>query len=148
MQSWYTQCIDFLRGKYGMELRNIAHSNVSVLSPKQDSVSKANQRQADYVAKVHQRRLIFIGALFAVVILFFGSQILFSQRSYSQINQQVEVNQSKLAKQKSTEKDLKIQLNQLQDTNYLEKYVRDKYMYTKPGEQVYNLPVNDTAVQK
>ncbi|WP_048704114.1 FtsB family cell division protein [Companilactobacillus ginsenosidimutans] len=131
-----------------MELRNIANSNVSVLRPKRDSVSEANEKQSDYAAKVHQRRLIFIGALFAIVILLFGSQIILSQRQYSQTNQEVVVGQKKLDKQKATQKDLKIQLNQLQDTNYLEKYVRDKYMYTKPGEQVYNLPVNDTAVQK
>ncbi len=131
-----------------MELKDITNSNVSVLSPKQDSVSTANKRQSDYVTKVHQRRLIFIGALFAIVILFFGSQIILSQRQYAQTNAQVEQGQTKLQNQKATEKDLKIQLNQLQDTTYLEKYVRDKYMYTKPGEQVYNLPVNDTVVQK
>ena len=131
-----------------MELKDITNSNVSVLSPKQDSVSTANKRQSDYDTKVHQRRLIFIGALFAIVILFFGSQIILSQRQYAQTNAQVEQGQTKLQNQKATEKDLKIQLNQLQDTTYLEKYVRDKYMYTKPGEQVYNLPVNDTVVQK
>jgi cell division protein DivIC len=138
----------FLQGRSSMELKDITNSNVSVLSPKQDSVSTANKRQSDYVTKVHQRRLIFIGALFAIVILFFGSQIILSQRQYAQTNAQVEQGQTKLQNQKATEKDLKIQLNQLQDTTYLEKYVRDKYMYTKPGEQVYNLPVNDTVVQK
>lgn len=131
-----------------MELRNSANSKISLLSDKRDSVSSAENVQSNYETKVHQRRLIFIGALFAIVILVFGTQILVSQRAYSQTNQQVELNQEKLKKQQSTQKDLKVQLNQLQDTTYLEKYIRDKYMYTKPGEQVYNLPVNDTDVQK
>lgn len=131
-----------------MELRNVRGSNVSLLSDKRDTASKTSKIRSNYEAKVHQRRLIVIGAFFAIVIMLFGSQILLSQRANSQINQQVELSQKKLQKQKATEKDLKVQLNQLQDTNYLEKYVRDKYMYTKPGEQVYNLPVNDTAVQK
>ncbi|WP_125770984.1 FtsB family cell division protein [Companilactobacillus furfuricola] len=131
-----------------MELRNSANSKISLLSDKRDSVSSAENVQSNYETKVHQRRLIFIGALFAIVILVFGTQILLSQRAYSQTNQQVELNQEKLKKQQSTQKDLKVQLNQLQDTTYLEKYIRDKYMYTKPGEQVYNLPVNDTGVQK
>lgn len=131
-----------------MEVRNVANSNVSVIKPKQDSITSKNKARTDYVTKVHQRRLIFIGALFAIVILVMGSQILLSQRAYSQTNQEVVVKQKKLKQQKATEKNLNVQLNQLQDKNYLEKYVRDKYMYTKPGEQVYNLPVNDTAVQK
>lgn len=131
-----------------MELRNSANSKISLLSDKRDSVSSAENVQSNYETKVHQRRLIFIGALFAIVILVFGTQILVSQRAYSQTNQQVELNQEKLKKQQSNQKDLKVQLNQLQDTTYLEKYIRDKYMYTKPGEQVYNLPVNDTDVQK
>ncbi|WP_125706956.1 FtsB family cell division protein [Companilactobacillus zhongbaensis] len=131
-----------------MELRNSANSKISLLSDKRDSISNAGNTQSSYETKVHQRRLIFIGALFAVVILVFGTQIIKSQRDYSQTNQQVELNQAKLKKQQSTQKDLKVQLNQLQDTSYLEKYIRDKYMYTKPGEQVYNLPVNDIGVQK
>ncbi|MFD1472608.1 FtsB family cell division protein [Companilactobacillus mishanensis] len=131
-----------------MEIRKTAHPNISVLRPRQDGVAKANRTQSDYVAKVHQRRLILIGALFAIVILIFGSQILLSQRTYSQTNNQIEIGQQKLQKQKATEKDLNIQIGQLQNTNYLEKYVRDKYMYSKPGEQVYNLPINDTSVQK
>lgn len=135
-------------GYSGMELRNSANSKISLLSDKRDSISNAGNTQSSYETKVHQRRLIFIGALFAVVILVFGTQIIKSQRDYSQTNQQVELNQAKLKKQQSTQKDLKVQLNQLQDTSYLEKYIRDKYMYTKPGEQVYNLPVNDIGVQK
>lgn len=131
-----------------MEIRNTANSNVSVLTPKRDSIAKTNQNESDYVAKVHQRRLILLGALFAIVILFFGSQIILSQRTYSQTNAQVEQSEQKLKKQKATEKDLKVQLNQLQDTNYLEKFIRDKYMYSKPGEQVYNLLVNDPIGQK
>jgi cell division protein DivIC len=37
-------------------------------------------------------------------------------------------------------KALKVKVKQMNDEQYLEKLIRSKYLYTKKGETVYNLP--------
>ncbi|MGV0168057.1 FtsB family cell division protein [Furfurilactobacillus sp. WILCCON 0119] len=48
--------------------------------------------------------------------------------------------QLQTAKQKNSK--LNQQVGQLNNDNYLEKLIRDKYLYTKDGETVYNLPTD------
>ncbi|WP_125567098.1 FtsB family cell division protein [Companilactobacillus insicii] len=130
-----------------MEVRKLANSNVSVLEPKQKKTSTKPSR-SNFEKKVHKRRLVTIGVLFAIVLLILGSQIVSAHMTYTSTAQKIEVNQKKLSKQKATQSDLKVEINQLKDKNYLEKYIREKYMYSKPGELVYNLPDSVNAIQK
>lgn len=130
-----------------MEVRKLANSNVSVLEPKQQKTSTKPSR-SNFEKKVHKRRLVALGVLFAIVLLTLGSQIISAHMTYTSTAQKIEVNQKKLNKQKATQSDLKVEINQLQNKNYLEKYIREKYMYSKPGELIYNLPDNVNAIQK
>jgi len=131
-----------------MEVRKL-NSNVSVLQPKQSQPAPKPGRKS-YAKKVHRRRIIMIGVIFAVIVIVFGVQIIGAHNTYTSTMGQIEVSKEKLAKQKSTQNDLKLEVSQLNDTNYLEKYIREKYMYSKPGEQIYNLPddVKTTTIQK
>lgn len=122
-----------------MEIRKL-NSNVSVLQPKKQPAPDHDRQ--NYVKKVHKRRIIMIGVVFAVILVVFGVQIFNAHRTYANTVSQIEVSKEKLAKQKTTQSDLKLEVSQLHDTNYIEKYIREKYMYSKPGEQVYNLPAN------
>ncbi len=130
-----------------MEIRKL-NSNVSVLQPKK--APTPNPGHHDYVKKVHRRRMVMIGIVFALILVVFGVQIFNAHRTYANTMEQIEVSKQKLEKQKSTQRDLKLEVNQLHDTNYVEKYIREKYMYSKPGEQIYNLPddVETTTIQK
>ncbi|KRM18153.1 hypothetical protein FD31_GL001956 [Companilactobacillus nantensis DSM 16982] len=91
-----------------------------------------------------------IGIIFALILVVFGVQIFNAHRTYANTMEQIEISNQKLTKQKSTQRDLKLEVSQLHDTNYIEKYIREKYMYSKPGEQIYNLPddVQTTTIQK
>jgi len=131
-----------------MEVRKL-NSNVSVLQPKQSNSSPKPGRD-NYVKKIHRRRIVVIGVIFAVIVLVFGVQIVSAHNTYNNTMGQIEISKVKLAKQKSTQSDLKLEVNQLHNTSYLEKYIREKYMYSKPGEQIYNLPddVKTTTIQK
>ncbi|PMD68103.1 FtsB family cell division protein [Companilactobacillus nuruki] len=120
-----------------MEVRKL-NSNVSVLQPKKKQ--SPNHNHNNHAKKVHRRRIMMIGIIFVVILAVFGVQIFNSHRTYANTVQQIEISKQKLAKQKSMQSDLKLEVSQLHDTNYLEKYIREKYMYSKPGEQVYNLP--------
>ncbi|WP_338231939.1 FtsB family cell division protein [Companilactobacillus muriivasis] len=130
-----------------MEIRKL-NSNVSVLQPKK--APTPNPSHHNYVKKVHRRRMAMIGIVFAIILVVFGVQIFNSHRTYANTMEQIEISKQKLDKQKSTQRDLKLEVSQLRDTNYIEKYIREKYMYSKPGEQIYNLPddVKTTTIQK
>lgn len=130
-----------------MEVHKLS-SNVSVLQPKKSQTQKPNHNNHSKV--VHRRRILLIGIVFAIIVVVFGVQIFNSHRTYANTMEQIEISNQKLAKQKSTQKDLKLEVSQLHDTNYLEKYIREKYMYSKPGEQIYNLPddAKTTTIQK
>ena len=130
-----------------MEVRKL-NSNVSVLQPKKSQAP--NPGHNNHVKKVHRRRIAMIGIIFAIILIVFGVQIFNAHRTYANTMEQIEVSKQKLSKQKSTQRDLKLEVDQLHDKNYLEKYIRDKYMYSKPGEQIYNLPddVTTTTIQK
>ncbi|WP_201307156.1 FtsB family cell division protein [Companilactobacillus farciminis] len=129
-----------------MEVRKL-NSNVSVLQPKK---SQTPNHHNNYVKKVHRRRILMIGIIFVIILTVFGVQIFNAHRTYTNTMEQIEVSKQKLDKQKSTQQDLKLEVSQLHNTNYLEKYIREKYMYSKPGEQIYNLPddVKTTTIQK
>jgi len=129
-----------------MEVHKL-NSNVSVLQPKKSQTQKPDHNHAKVV---HRRRILVIGIVFVIIMVVFGVQIFNAQRTYANTEEQIEVSNQKLAKQKSTKDDLKLEVSQLHDTNYLEKYIREKYMYSKPGEQIYNLPddVKTTTIQK
>jgi len=130
-----------------MEVRKLANSNVSVIEPKQKKTSTQPGRH-NYEMKVHRRRLAAIGVLFAIVLFVLGSQIVKARMTYSSTQQSIAVSQEKLNKQKAVQSDLKVEINQLKDTNYLEKFIREKYMYSKPGELIYNLPDSVNKIQK
>ncbi|MFC6322787.1 FtsB family cell division protein [Companilactobacillus baiquanensis] len=130
-----------------MEVHKLANSNVSVIKPKRTNPSNDNRR-IDYVKKIHKRRLTAIGIAFALVICVLGFQIFNAHQAYSKTVGNIEVSQKKLDKQRATKSDLKVEKAQLNNKSYLEKYIREKYMYSKPGEQVYNLPDATNTFQK
>ncbi|GEO77979.1 hypothetical protein FD29_GL000592 [Companilactobacillus mindensis DSM 14500] len=130
-----------------MEVHKL-NSNVSVLQPKKSQTPKPNHN--NHAKVVHRRRILLIGIVFAIIVVVFGVQIFNAHRTYANTMEQIEISNQKLTKQKATQRDLKLEVSQLHNTNYLEKYIREKYMYSKPGEQIYNLPddVKTTTIQK
>lgn len=57
-----------------------------------------------------------------------------------QIVKQTEQLQQQLKTSKKQNKDLRQQVNQLKNKNYVEQFIREKYGYSKKGEHVYILP--------
>lgn len=94
-----------------------------------------------------QKKIIFrrrrLGIMFATALIMF-SLIGFNLFRNSQHlltlqenRQEVEKENKKIAKSK---KDLKREVDLLNDTEYVEKIARAKYFYSKEGEQVYSIP--------
>lgn len=106
----------------------------------QKSMQHASQKQQAYVKRVHRRRLMGFGILALLLVLVCGVQIFQTHRTLANIEQKKTVKQRKLKAAKAQESDLKIQVKQLHDDDYLAKYIRYKYYYSKDGETIYSLP--------
>jgi cell division protein DivIC len=87
-----------------------------------------------------KRRVILLGTLSLGII----GTILFSmgKNIYEIYNQKKE--EKKLAEQllklKSDEEDLKAELEKLKDPEYVARYAREKYLYSKDGEFIIRIP--------
>ncbi|MDT2815266.1 FtsB family cell division protein [Vagococcus carniphilus] len=101
-----------------------------------------------------QKKIIFrrrrLGIMFAAALIMF-SLIGFNLFRNSQhlltlqaSRQEVEKENKKTAKAK---KDLKREVDLLNDTEYVEKIARAKYFYSKEGEQVYSIPDLNSSTQ-
>lgn len=102
-----------------------------------------------------QKKVIFrrrrLGIMFAAALVVFSliGVNLFrnSQRliTLQDNHQEVEKEHQKIAK---SEKELKREVDLLNDKEYVEKIARAKYFYSKEGEQVYSIPdLNNSSTQ-
>lgn len=89
--------------------------------------------------KRKRRALEIIGG-FACVVLLFGVQIVRAKGNLTQINSQIAKQQANLKSEKATKKQLSVKVKQLNNHSYVEKLIRERYYYTKPGETVYSFP--------
>lgn len=101
-----------------------------------------------------QKKIIFrrrrLGIMFAAALVMF-SLIGFNLFRNSQhlltlqdSRQAIEKENKEISK---TKKDLKREVNLLNDTEYVEKIARAKYFYSKEGEQVYSIPDLNSSTQ-
>lgn len=104
-------------------------------------VSQATPRATKpKMSRLHKKRLIWLISLFMIILAFGGWQLyrVHSQITTSQVA--VEKAQSELHHVKAKKSDLKVQVDQLRNSDYLAKLVRQKYMVSKSGEVIFELP--------
>ena len=89
--------------------------------------------------RVHVRRCERIVAVFLLIFLFLGFQIVRSRHSLAKVNVDIHQTEVQLASQKAKGRELNQQVKQLHDPEYLQQVIRSKYNYSKKGETVYNL---------
>ena len=100
-------------------------------------VTKKNSKKSNKKAKVR----IF---LFFIV---FGSVTLYlSYNFFSNVSMIIEINEEKLALQdklvslQDEEEELNSDIKKLEDPEYVARYAREKYMYSKDGELIIRIP--------
>jgi len=86
------------------------------------------------------RRAARILVVFAVFAIILGVQLIRTHASLHQVNQQVATSEQTLTKTKTKNADLKQEIKQLNDKDYLAQLIRSKYYYSKSGETIYSLP--------
>lgn len=88
----------------------------------------------------YQKRRKWLVILFGVVIALLTFQIVSSNIHTFGIKNDLKSSQAQLEKAKASNTKLKGEVKLLNDDTYIGKLIRYKYFYSKPGEQVYNLP--------
>lgn len=106
----------------------------------QQTLKNIQARRQKYVRQVRKKRLLFIGLIFGVVVLFLGVQIFQTRQNHQTLQAQTQTSQAQLEKVRDSHTDLQQQVRQLNDKTYLEKIIRERYYYSKSGEIIFSLP--------
>lgn len=106
----------------------------------EERIARLQRKAERKVKEVHRVRRNRILAIFAVVFLILGIQLVMVHVRTNNIKAQAAASQTQLVKLKKSNKNLKNQVTDLQDPDYMSKMIRYKYYYSKPGETIYNVP--------
>lgn len=115
-------------------------SNITPLNAKSANQLNLEERKMRYHQVVHLRRRVVLVAVMVVVTIFAMVNYHTQYVKYEAASQILETAKSNLDKANKTNANLKQEVKDLGDNSYLEKLIREKYMYSKDGEVVFNLP--------
>lgn len=86
------------------------------------------------------RKIIFVFLIYVVLgVLLLDSLVKTSYQLYTKSKEKKKF-QEELEVLKDTEDELKGQVNKLQDPDYIARYAREKYLYSKDGEIIIRIP--------
>lgn len=102
---------------------------------------------AKRVPKASKRRLTILGPLSLIIIIYFFFTI--GIYSYRLINLSIEEKElkEKLVSLQAEEENLKIEIQKLKDPDYLARYARENYLYSKDGEYIIKLEETEEIVE-
>ncbi|WP_270774248.1 FtsB family cell division protein [Weissella confusa] len=115
-------------------------SNITPLNAKSANQLNLEESKMRYHQVVHLRRRVVLVAVMVVVTIFAMVNYHTQYVKYEAASQSLETAKSNLDKANKTNANLKQEVKDLGDNSYLEKLIREKYMYSKDGEVVFNLP--------
>jgi cell division protein DivIC len=88
--------------------------------------------------KLRQKPIVYVVCLFVLCLFAFDS-FKYCEDIYNAIKEKKELTH-KLSDLKNKEKELELDANKLQDKDYIARYAREKYFYSKDGELVIKIP--------
>lgn len=101
---------------------------------------KKQEKREKEIHRVRRNRII---AIFAIIFVVLGVQIGIKVSQTARINAQVQTSKKNLAEVKAKDKKLTEQRDNLKDPDYVAKFIRNKFFYSRNNEKVYNLPNGD-----
>ncbi|MBS0950446.1 septum formation initiator family protein [Weissella minor] len=113
------------------------------IQPLNDAGQRALEVQAlelEHHNKVHRRRRIVCGVMLLLITIMCAWQYQTRYVRYSAAVQSTQKEQKSLDAAKETNAKLKQTKKDLKNDDYLSKVARDRYLYSKEGEVVFNLP--------
>lgn len=88
--------------------------------------------------KLRQKPIIYVIFLLVLCLVAFDS-FKYCEDIYNTIKEKKELS-VKLSDLKNKEKELELDANKLQNSDYIARYAREKYFYSKDGELVIKIP--------
>lgn len=95
------------------------------------------------VRRAASNRLLFFGSISVFIILFFVASFFDFTIQVNNLNDEQKEIQSNIDILKDNEDNLKNEIVKLKDPDYLARYARENYMYSKDGE--YIIKVNEST---
>lgn len=93
--------------------------------------------------KKNAKRMLIFGFFSLVIILFVSISVLKIVHQIVDKYQEARILEEKMADLDEKEADLNNEIKKLQDSDYLARYAREKYFYSKDGELIIRIPSND-----
>lgn len=91
------------------------------------------------VSKLTKRRLTVFGTLSLVAIIYFCFIFVFHMYNIYDLKKQNRELEIKYEKLEKDAEDLQLEINKLNDPDYLARYAREKFSYSKDGEYIIKL---------
>ena len=120
----------------------MAKNNISQLN---NAYTREHRQKSTRVPKsrahaVHMKRIRNLLIVMVAILGLGGVSLMHTQMTLGETNQAVAKAKSNLNKLKANKAALKVQVDQLHNDDYTAKLIREKYLYSKPGEIIFNLP--------
>lgn len=88
-------------------------------------------------------RVTFYSILLIITSIFFLTTVYSTVSKYIKINNEIKNDKISYKNKLSEEEELKSEINKLQDPEYVARYAREKYLYSKDGELIIRIPDED-----
>lgn len=97
------------------------------------------QKRKRKVVKAAKRRLVFFGTIsIAAIIYFFVTLATYTIR-IAELSQEKKELAAQMVTLKDDEENLKLEIQKLQDPDYIARFARENYLYSKDGEYIIKL---------
>ena len=100
------------------------------------------------VPKKAKRRLLVLGPIAVFIIGYCAFTLVTTTINLYNLHKEEKELNEKLTNLKSDAKSLKTEINKLQDKEYIARYARENYLYTKNGEYVIKLDDDGTKIKE
>lgn len=88
------------------------------------------------ISKASKRRLTFFGTISLIAILYFGFSLIYNAYLIIDLTNEKKNLESLYVNLQEESKQLKIDIEKLNDDTYLANYAREHYLYSKDGEYI------------
>ena len=106
------------------------------------------KKKSKKVSPLAKRRLIVFGPIAVFIIGYSIFTLVTTSFNLYELNKEEKELKDKLTSLKADAKSLKTQITKLQDKEYIARYARENYLYTKNGEYVIKLNDEGTKITK
>lgn len=91
------------------------------------------------ISKTSKRRLAFFGTLSLIVIVYAIFTVIYYSVNLYMVGNKNKLLQAELKNLQSDEENLKLEIQKLKDPEYVARYARENYLYSKDGEYIIKL---------